>query len=238
MRYRVSILGRESIADKTISLSLTRPPGFKFSPGQNIDVALENHAEVDPNDGPRIFSIASAPHENHLLIAARLRDNPYKRALNTIPIDGTLLIDGPFGTFRLHENESIPAVLIAGGIGITPCLSILRHAARERSDRELYLFFSNRARADVIFLEELALMGSRLPRYTFVPTLTRDNGIGLNGMFEKGYVDLDMLKRHIGDLSAPRYYVVGPSRMVWGTVQRLDGMVDRDRILVEDFTGF
>lgn len=238
MSYPVTILEREFIANNTIALKLSRPEGFEFIAGQNIDVTVEDPRYADPNDNSRIFSIASAPSENHILIAARLRDNPYKNALNELPIGSELYIEGPFGTFRLHDDITIPAVFIAGGIGITPCLSILRQAVYEKSRRSFCLFYSNRTVEDSTYLDELRSMYGLLPNYSFIPTLTRSENSTLERGYEKGRVTSDMLKKHIPDLNFPLYYVVGKSQMVWGLIQQLDGSIDRSRYLVEDFVGF
>ena len=238
MSYPVSILEREVIANNTIALKLSRPDCFEFIAGQNIDVTVEDPRYSDPNDNSRIFSIASAPHEDHILIAARLRENPYKNALNELPIGSELYIEGPFGTFRLHDDVTIPAVFIAGGIGITPCLSILRQAARNKSQRRYYLFYSNRTIDDSTYVDELRSMNESLPNFSFIPTLTRAGNGSAGPGFEKGRVTSLMLNKHIPDLNEPLYYVVGKSQMVWGLIQNLDGSIDRSRYLVEDFVGF
>ena len=238
MSYPVAILEREVIANNTIALKLSRPEGFEFLAGQNIDVTVEDPRYIDPNDNSRIFSIASAPYEDHILIAARLRDNPYKNALNELPIGSELYIEGPFGTFRLHDDVTIPAVFIAGGIGITPCLSILRQAVFENSKRSFCLFYSNRTREDATYLDELRSMRKTLPNYNFIPTLTRNGNRSAESGYENGRITSEMLNKYISDLNSPLYYVVGKSQMVWGLIQNLDGSIDRSRYLVEDFVGF
>ena len=67
----------------------------------------------------------------------------------------------PGGSFTLHKDPSRPAVFLAGGIGIAPIRSILQHAAQDRLEHKLYLFYSNRATDDAAFLEELENLGAQ-----------------------------------------------------------------------------
>jgi ferredoxin-NADP reductase len=238
MQRMVKILKREPLAHGKIALHLERPEGFRFVSGHNIDVALENQREIDPADTSRTFSIASAPYEREILIAAILRDNPYKNALKSLPIGSNLIIDGPYGTFRMHHDQSQPAAFIVGGIGITPVLSMLRQAAQENLQYPIYVFYANRRFEDTAFYNELAGYAGKFRDYVFVPTFTRQHTSNIEWAGETGYIDRPMLERYIPDIATPQYYVVGPSAMVWGTLQMLDGFVDRASIKVEDFTGF
>lgn len=238
MEYRVKIIKRSRLAHEKIGLHLERPEGFRFVSGHNIDVGLVNQAEIDPSDSARTFSIASAPHEKDLLIAARLRSNPYKESLNDLPIGSELTINGPYGTFRLHQDISRPAAFLVGGIGITPVLSMIRQAAAEQRDYPIYLFYANRRMEDTAFHDELESYRDKFETYTYVPTFSRQETSDIEWHGETGYIGRAMLERYIPDLSSPQYYVVGPTPMVWGTLQELENIVDRSLVKVEDFTGF
>ncbi len=236
--YKVKLLKKQPVAARTLAFYLERPQGFEFLPGQNIDVGLIDHEIADPNDSARAFSIASAPHEEHLLIVARMRDNQYKNALKHLPEGELLEIYGPYGSFKLHKDKSIPAVFIIGGIGITPCFSILADAVFQQSDRPLYLFYSNRQMEDAAYLKDLLAMQDKLASFKCIPTLTSPIQNGNGWKYEKGYINFDMIGRYVSNPAEAKYYIVGPSRMVWPMVQHLDGKVPRANMLVEDFTGF
>ncbi len=236
--YKVKLLRRHTAAERTMAFYLEKPDGFDFIPGQNIDVGLIDHDIIDPNDSARAFSIASAPHHDYLLIMARMRDNQYKNALECLPDGAQLEIYGPYGSFRLHDDTGIPAVFIIGGIGITPCYSILSHAIHEKSDRRFYLFYSNRTIADAACLDELLRMQTELVNFKCIPTLTAMGQSNNGWKYEYGRIDFAMICRHMPDPVRAKFYIVGPSRMVWPMVQHLDGRIPRANMLVEDFTGF
>ncbi len=75
--------------------------------------------------------------------------------LRSLPLGTGVQIDGPFGNFTLRNNESRPAVLLAGGIGITPFRSIVRRAAHENLGHRILLFYANGRPEDAPFLDEL-----------------------------------------------------------------------------------
>ena len=119
-------LRRETVADGTMAFYFSRPPGFRHEAGQSLLLTLVDPPETDGEGNSRTFTIASAPHESELMIATRMRDTAFKRVLKTAPLGTTVSIDGPNGEMVLHEDVTRPAVFLAGGIGITPFLSIAR----------------------------------------------------------------------------------------------------------------
>ena len=124
--------GREQVAHKTMAFRFDKPAGFKFKPGQAIDVVLLAPPSGDAQSARHTFSIVSAPFEGHLMVATRMRDSAFKRTLGALPIGASIAIEGPSGSLTLHNDRARPAVLIAGGIGITPFMSIVRQAAHDR----------------------------------------------------------------------------------------------------------
>jgi len=91
-------------------------------------------------------------------------------------------IDGPSGSLTLHKNSSKPAVFLAGGIGITPFLSIVRQAAKDKLPHRLHLFYSNRRPEDAPFLDTLTeLFAESNPNFRFVPTMTEIENHNRNG---------------------------------------------------------
>jgi len=84
-----------------------------------------------------------------------MRDSAFKRTFKSVRIGAPVQLEGPFGSLTLHNNRARPAVFIAGGIGITPFMSILRQAAKDQLHQRLLLLYSNRRPEDAAFLAEL-----------------------------------------------------------------------------------
>lgn len=230
---------REQIAQGTMAFHFEKPPGFEFRAGQAVDWTLINPPETDAEGNTRAFSIASAPFDSDLMIATRMRDTAFKRALCTIPLGTQVKMDGPSGSFTLHKNSAKPAVFLAGGIGITPFRSIVRQASHERLPHQLYLFSSNRRPEDSPFLPDLEELTRSNPNFHYVPTMTEISKSSRPWMGETGFISPKMLSKYIPNIHGPIYYIAGPPAMVTAMRQILtQAAVDEDDIRTEEFAGY
>lgn len=237
--HEVKLKWREEIAEGTMALYLEKPAGFAFKPGQAIDVVLAHAPHGETNGARHAFSIVSAPHQDELVIATRMRDSAYKREIKSMPIGSPAKIEGPFGSLTLHNNRARPAVFIAGGIGITPFISILRQAAKEHLPQQLLLLYSNRRPEDAAFLTELQQLEQQNKNFTLVATMTEMEKSSQPWDGETGFIDENMIKRMAGALTAPIYYLVGPPAMVEAMRKTLnDASIDDDDIRSEEFYGY
>src|SRR5207302_1088670 len=128
----IKLKSREQVAEDTMAFRFERPAGWTFKAGQSFDMTLLDPPETDAEGNTRAFSVASAPQEDFLMIATRMRDTAFKRTLKTLELGSTVKIEGPFGNLTLHNNAAKGAGLLAGGIGITPFRSMVFRAAREK----------------------------------------------------------------------------------------------------------
>ncbi len=238
-KYQVKLKDRFTVAERTMAFQFEKPPGFNFRPGQWIDLTLLNPGETDAEGNTRALSIASAPHENFLLVATRLRDTAFKRELPRLPLGTEVRIEGPSGSLTLHNNVTRTAIFIVGGIGITPVRSILLRAAHDRLPHRLLVFYSNRRPEDASFLEELAALQKENPNYRLIPVMTAATEFINTWKGEKGRVTPELLTKYRTEVKSPIYYVIGPPRMVKGVHEMLNKVgVDDDDIRAEDFGGY
>ena len=237
--YEISLLKRETIAEGTSAFYFEKPQGFSFKPGQFFEITLLDPPETDTEGNTRAFSIASAPHEEMLMIATRMRDTAFKRVLASLPLGNKIKMEGPFGSFTLHNDTAKPAVFLMGGIGITPVRSIVMHAAHEKLPHQLFLFYSNRRPEDAVFLKELQNLTARNPRYAFIGTMTAMENSKAPWEGERGYISEAMLTRYVPRGLSPLYYSAGPQEMVAAMRKILnDARVDDDFIRTEEFSGY
>jgi ferredoxin-NADP reductase len=139
----------------------------------------------------------------------------------------------------LHNDRARPAVFIAGGIGITPFMSILRQAAKDQLRQRLSLLYSNRRPEDAAFLAELQQMERQNKYLRLVATMTEMSKSGRPWAGETALIDEAFVKRAVADLSAPIYYLVGPPGMVEAMRQILNQAgVSDDIIRSEEFYGY
>ena len=233
------LLRREEVAEGTMAFHFEKPSGFKFKAGQFADVTLIDPPETDAEGNTRTFSIASSPFENELVFTTRMRDTAFKRSLKKVPLATEATISSAAGSFTLHKNRAKPAVFLAGGIGITPFLSILRQAHHDRLPHKLYLFYSNRRPEDAPFLDTLQNLEKTNPNFHLICTMTEMSKSKKEWKGEVVVIDREMLSRHLATLQGPIYYSAGPPAMVAGMKAMLVGAgVDEDDIRTEDFAGY
>jgi ferredoxin-NADP reductase len=238
-KQTIKFIRSEEVAEGTKAFYFEKPTGFEFKAGQTIDLTLINPAETDTEGNTRTFSIASAPHEDHLMIATRMRDTAFKRVLGKMQGREELEIDGPMGSYTLHNNIEKRAVFLTGGIGVTPVHSILLDAAKRKLEHKIYVFYSNRRPEDSAFLQELTSLVAEIPNATFVPTMTDMANSKKEWSGATGYISKDMLTKELPETSSAIFYIDGPATMVSAMRKMLGEIgVDEDNIRTEEFAGY
>lgn len=222
-----------------MAFRFAKPADWSYRAGQYVDITLRDPLETDAEGNTRGFSISSAPREDVIMITTRLRDTAFKRVLQQLPLGTRVKIEGPFGDLRLHHADR-PAVLLAGGIGITPFRSILVETIGGGSlPYRVVLFHANRRPEDASFADEFRALARTDPNLTFVPTMTAMAGSTQPWGGEQGHIDAAMLRRHLAGVAHPIHYIAGPPGMVQALRTMLVGSgVDEDDIRTEEFTGY
>lgn len=234
--YTIKLLNRETIANQTIALSFEKPVGFNFIAGQYGGFTLVNPTETDEKGITRRFSFLNAPDDKHIQIATRIQTSAYKRNLENMAIGSSIKLAGPVGNFVLHAEQETPAVMIAGGIGVTPFYSMIRHALMHEPAREMMLIYGNQTMNDSALLGELIQMSEQHPSFKLVPVMAKPD---LEWIGETGFITDEILVRHVSDLDKPVFYVCGSPGMVGAMREMLRelGMAD-ERVKFEDFPGY
>ena len=233
------LISIQEIAERTIAFRFEKPANWTFKAGQCLDMTLLDPSETDAEGNTRTFSIASAPHEENLTVATRMRDTAFKRVLNTMRPGSAVKIEGPSGSLTLHNNVKRTAVFLAGGIGITPFRSIAFHAAKERLLHRIFLFYSNRRPEDAPFLDELQSLEKENPNYRLIASMTEMAKSHRSWHGEAGPIDKEMLGRYLKGAVSPIYYIAGPPEMVKGMHATInEAGVDDDDIRAEEFAGY
>lgn len=236
---------RAEVATGTLQFSFDRPAKMVFKAGQFMDLTLVDPPETDAEGNTRGFSINTAPDESELVFTTRLRDTAFKRVLRSMPLGTKVKLEGPFGNFTLHNNVARPAVMIAGGIGVTPFRSIVHRAAHEHLSHRILLLFANRFPEIAPFLDEFRSLESANKNFIFVPVMTNmsDSHSAWSGV--AGNLDFALIQRQVAAIpkgagvGSPIYYVAGPPGMVTALHGVLNaGGVDDDDIRVEEFGGY
>lgn len=238
--HQVRLQSRHNVAEGTVAFHFDKPAGFEFKPGQAIDLVLAGTGlSPDGQEARHAFSIVSAPFQDELVVATRMRDSAFKRALGVLRAGDAAVVDGPFGSLTLHKKQARGAVLIAGGIGITPFMSMLRHATHARLPQELRLLYTIRRPEDAAFLDELKRLESLNPCFRLTATMTGMAGSARPWSGATRRIDGALLQQVSGSATDPIFYLAGPPAMVEAMQRTLsDAGMDEDDIRSEEFHGY
>jgi ferredoxin-NADP reductase len=233
------LIRHETIAEGTMRFHFAKPAGFDFVPGQFVEITLIDPPETDGEGNARAFSLVSAPSEPELSVTTRMRNSAFKRVFKQLQPGAKFLVVGPMGSFTLHRNSSKPAVFLAGGIGITPFHSIIKHAAENLLPHKIVLFYSNRRPEDAAFLDELQAIEKKYKNFQLIATMVEMEKSSQPWNGETGFIDAAMLQRHLPSLAGPIYYVAGPPAMVTAMRTMLEkAQIDPDDVRTEEFSGY
>ena len=143
-------------------------------------------------------------------------------------------IDGSFGSFtHLDLPKDNKLCFIAGGIGITPFLSMLRYLNIKEKDRQVILLWGVRDSSELICNEELASIASNMKNLTIIPVLSSDKNY--NG--EQGFVDGARIKRLLNNDLDYDFFICGPPIMMEKVVSDLKSFnINSNKIHFERFS--
>lgn len=198
-----------------VHLKLPAAEEFRFEAGQYIDIML-------PHGRRRSFSIASPPHDSRLLElhVRRVAGGEFSAPLFDKDTYGTLLaIEGPLGHF-VYRHGTAPMLLVGGGTGLAPLLSILRHVTENGIERDITLYWGVRSERDLYAHAALQELMGRQPvqrraagsraRLRYVPVLSEPSP---EWRGSRGWVHEAVL-RHMDDLADHDVYAAGPPAMI------------------------
>ena len=218
------VISLTPIASDTYALKLEKPNGLVVAPGEAIRVT------IDTPSGPqsRILSLASSPDANYWEFATKDSDSEFKQAFKAITPGSKVSVEPMRSSLKFQEDR--PAVLIAGGIGITPFRSFIQYAKDKNLKTPIWLFYANRK--EIPFQEELAAMEGEKLRVKHVLSQAASSWEG-----EVGRIDKNFLAGQISSLPKDSmYYIVGAPQMTEDVQRALKELgVPEKQILTEAY---
>jgi len=222
--WRVDEVKAERGGAWTLTLSPVGHTGLRFEPGQfawliagRSPFALTQHP----------FSFSSSPDPSGRVSFTIKARGDFTRSIAGIAPGTRAYLDGPHGLFTLARHDAPGFVLIAGGVGITPLISMIRSLSARRDPRPVILFYGNKDWEGVTFREELE--GRRVVHVIESPPPDWKG--------ERGFITAALLRRHLPEGYASfRFFVCGPIPMMDALERELASLgIPDDNIVTERF---
>ncbi len=201
---------------------------FSYRPGQFLMIQLLRRGKLSSSHP---FTISSSPTQEHISITPKELGDFTSTIKNTREGDLAYL-DAPYGVFSFLNYERDDLVFIAGGIGITPFISMLRYIFDKKLQKRVTLFWANKNEDNLFFRDELAKMEQEMPDFKAVLVMSGQK----DWTGEQGRINTKLLQKYLAGLPEKEFFVCGPpamSRAVQGELLALN--VSRNRIHFEVF---
>ncbi|MGB9648582.1 MAG: ferric reductase-like transmembrane domain-containing protein [Stellaceae bacterium] len=206
--YRVSEVRKERGDTSTLVMHPDGHPGFRFSPGQFGWLTLWG-SPFKITGHPFSFSSSAEVTDGRVEMSIRNLGD-FTSAIHKVPVGLRVYLDGPYGAFTIG-NPADMHVLIAGGVGITPMMSMIRTLADRSDTRPAILLYGSRDWESITFREELEALKARL-NLTVVHVLANPSA-GWTG--EQGFITAEVFERHLPPPYADHeYFICGPDVMM------------------------
>jgi predicted ferric reductase len=227
--YLVSRVVAEGGGVTSLHLEADGHAGQPFSPGQFAWIRL---TDLRSSLAEHPFSYASSARRAKQPAFAIRAQQGFTAQVPTLPVGTRVLVDGPHGPFR-HDKRSPGLLLVAGGIGITPAMSILQTAWDDRSTGRFLLLYAGRTKDALTFMDHFEVMGLKLD-LKVVPILS-DPDPDWEG--ERGRLRAEIVDRHLpADVRRWQFAVCGPPGLVDSTFTALAALdIPPERIHAERF---
>lgn len=235
--YKIVLLQKKQLAEKTWGLWFQKPENFSFHPGQYLRLWLPG-THIDGFDDWRDFTIASSPSDKDLLIVTREGIRLFKQTLLDIPLDSKIAIQAPMGGFYLRSNEKRRQVFLAGGVGVTPFYSMIKHSVESGLDLSITLIASFASLESAFFYAELQVLAKQYKHVQVVFTFTRSNPDQKEGV-HSGRISEVLIRQYIDIDTKPVFSIVGSGSMVEDTEDLLQSMgIPEGDVRTESFWGY
>lgn len=198
-RYKYTISSVVHRADDIVQISFVpiETETMLFHPGQFVFVSLIGrgmHRETHP------FSISSVPTPIGFVLAIKALGD-YTKALATVPVGTRALIEGPYGRFSIRKDKDNEMIWVAGGIGITPFLSM---AASMKTNTKTDLFYCIPTQKEAVYLQDLTTLSQGIKNLSVHPWLTKT----------QGHLTIETIRQYSGEIKGKTIFLCGPQSMM------------------------
>jgi ferredoxin-NADP reductase len=238
-QLRVARIFGETPDVKTFRLTASGdgPLPFTYLPGQFLSLTVRPGGK-DSQPVRRSYTIASSPTQRDYveISVKRIEQGIVSGYLHDRVGEGDLLeVAAPFGSFTFTGREADSIVLIGGGVGITPLMTVIRYLTDHAWPKDIFLLYSCRTSRDFIFREELEYLQRRYANLHVVASMTR--AAGTEWMGPTGRLTKELIAQNVPNIAARRVHLCGPPSMMEAIKAILSELgVPSEQVKTESFT--
>lgn len=238
--YDYTVIENQQLTPSTILVTLKRDADsrlFAFQSGQYAALSLTTkRGRPTP---ARCFSIVSSPTEPDILQFSTRPRGHFTKAMSRLTSGRPVRVMGPFGHFVVDAERDDQLVFIAGGIGITPFISMIRFATVTAKNQKITLIYSNQSQTDVPFAEELQQLEKENPNFTVIFVIGSGPTTSFHSRFvPRGRITPEVLEAAVfGIFDNKSYFICGPAPFMNAMVKTLLAKgAKADRVATEAFS--
>jgi ferredoxin-NADP reductase len=238
MMNKYVVIGNQHLTPSTLLLTLkqgskTKPLSFK--PGQYAVISFKQKGRPTP---ARCFSIVNSPTTNGIIQCSIRIKGRFTNAVSSLKEGDVVNIGGPFGGFVFDEDRDRDMVLIAGGIGITPFMSMIQYATNNKLTNNITLIYNCSDQNDIPFYEQLIDIEKRNPYFKIVFSISKGPIDRFSGYIVKsGRINPEIIEQAVnGSYRNKTFFICGPTAFMNAVTDILfDKGVSEDKIMIEAF---
>lgn len=233
-RYMLTLTKKTRLAEGIYEYVFSPDKPLSFTPGQYLEWTLA-HVRPDGRGNRRYFTIASAPGEP-IALGVRFYPKPseFKKTLDALPEGGVVSVASLSGDFVLPKNTTEKVALVAGGIGITPFISMARSAIKTGEKRDVVHLYGCKVRAEIAYGDVLSKAGELGWRTVYALS----DEVPTDPAIHRGFINADLIKKEIPDFAERTFYISGPPGMITAVKKALTSLgVSRLKIKTDFFPG-
>ena len=219
---KITYTRSEQTAKNIITFLFSPSQKLKYLPGQFIEINLP-HSNPDKLGTKRWFTLSSSPTEDLISITTKrsVPSSTFKSTLLKLEPNQEISISDPMGDFVLPKDTTIPLVFVAGGIGVTPYRSMIKHLIDSKIPRDITLLYAANDSSEFAFLDIFSEYGTKIIKLIAQP----------------------LSAKTIIDLTSPshnhRIYISGPEPIVECIVEQFkQTSISEDQLVTDYFPGY
>jgi len=208
------------------TLVLTPEKKFKFKAGQFCFLRINKNKLYARHP----FTISSSPQKKELRFTIK-NTGRFTKAAAKLKEGEEIKLDGPFGTFTIWGKKK-DLVFIAGGVGVTPFLSIIKDNLFKGNQQNITLLYGAKTEADIIHKNELDGINTEWFKKVYILSQEQSN----NNLFARGHITKELIKDSVRKSDNTLFYICGPLKMKNNikTILKSMGVLNKN-IFIEDF---